>query len=97
MSRRPELLERDSLRVLDRGFSLPAVPAAVRAQRRIAYGRNYMVLAGTYFHAGRYRDFMRCLVRAIPLDPRQMGYLASFAGRVMRRRLQGTRPLGQWR
>jgi glycosyltransferase involved in cell wall biosynthesis len=96
MSRRPDLLERDSLRVLEKGFGLPTVPAAVRTRRRAAYGRNYMVLAGTYFHARRYRDFIRCLVRALPLDPWQMGYLARFPGRVMRRRRQGTRPLGQW-
>jgi glycosyltransferase involved in cell wall biosynthesis len=97
MSRRPKLLERDSLRVLEKGFSLPAVPAAVLAQRRAAFGRNYMVLAGTYFHARRYLDCIRCLVRGVPLDPRQMGYLASFPGRLLRRRLDGTRPLGQWR
>jgi len=40
--------------------------------------RNYMVLAGTYFQAGRYRDFARCAARSISLDPRRAGYLAGF-------------------
>jgi hypothetical protein len=97
MSRYPELLERDSLRVLEKGFSLPGVPAAVRAQRRAAFGRNYMVLAGTYFYARHYRDFVRCLLRARPLDPWQVRYLAGFPSRSIRRRLEGTRPVGQWR
>jgi hypothetical protein len=55
------------------------------------------VLAGTYFHAGRYRDFLRCVLRAIPLDPWQVRYLVSFPARVKRRRLEGVRPVGQWR
>lgn len=97
MSRRPDLLERDSVRVLEKGFSLPAVPAAVLAQRRTALGRNYMVLAGTYFHAGRYRDFLRCVLRTLALDPWQLRYVASFPGRLMQRRFEGTRPVGQWR
>jgi glycosyltransferase involved in cell wall biosynthesis len=97
MSRRPELLERDSLRVLEKGFSLPGVPAAVRERRREAFGRNYMVLAGTYFHARRYRDFLRCVFRALPMDPWQLTYLASFPGRLIRRGLTRTRPVGQWR
>jgi hypothetical protein len=97
MSRRPDLLERDSLHVLDKGFRLPSVPAALRAQRRAAFGRNYMVLAGTYFHASRYRDSLRCVLRALALEPGQLRYLASFPSRSMRRRVAGTRPVGQWR
>jgi glycosyltransferase involved in cell wall biosynthesis len=97
MSRRPELLERDTLHVLEKGFKLPAVPAALRAQRRAAFGRNYMVLAGTYFHARRYGDFLRCVVRALSLEPGQLRHLASFPGRSIRRRFDGTRPVGQWR
>jgi glycosyltransferase involved in cell wall biosynthesis len=97
MSRWPNLLERDSLRVLEKGFSLAEVPAAVRARRRAAFGRNYMVLAGTYFHARRYRDFVRCLLRALPRDPWQLRYLVSVPSRFIRRRWDGTRPVGQWR
>jgi glycosyltransferase involved in cell wall biosynthesis len=97
MSRRPDLLERDSLRVLEKGFGLPAIPVGVAARRRAAFARNYMVLAGSYFHAGWYRDFVRCILRAIPLDPWQLRYVASFPRRLVRRRLEGARPVGQWR
>ena len=97
MSRDPELLERDSVRVLEKGFSLPGIPASVRARRYAALARNYMVLAGTYFHAGRYRDFLRCAMRAASLDARQLGYLAAFPGRIVRRRVRGGRSVGQWR
>src|SRR5262249_30613402 len=96
MSRRPELLERDSLRLLTKGFDLPALPSTVRARRRLAFGRNYMILAGTYFYAQRYADFIRCVLRALPLDPRQIGYLVAYPFRSVRRRYEGTRPIGQW-
>ena len=97
MSRDPELLERDSVRVLEKAFSLAGIPASVRARRSAAFARNYMVLAGTYFYAGRYRDFLRCAMRAVSLDARQLGYLTAFPGRLIRRWLQGDRPVGQWR
>ncbi len=97
MSRDPALLERDSLRVLEKAFSLPVISASLRAKRSAAFARNYMVLAGTYFHAGHYRDFVRCVIRAVSLDARQLGYLAAFPARAVRRRVHGKRPVGQWR
>lgn len=96
MSRNARLLERDSVRVLEKGFVLPGIPPSLRAMRRRAFGRNYMVLAGTYFYAGQYSDFARCAVRAVSLDPSQVGYLAAFPGRLVRRWRQGGRPAGQW-
>ena len=97
MSRDPALLERDSLRVLEKGFSLPVIAASLRVKRSAAFARNYMVLAGTYFYAGYYRDFVRCAMRAVSLDARQLGYLATFPARAIRRRMHGERPVGQWR
>lgn len=97
MSRDPALLERDSLRVLEKAFSLPVIAASLRAKRSAAFARNYMVLAGTYFYAGRYWDFARCAVQAVSLDARQLGYLAAFPARAVRRRVHGERPAGQWR
>lgn len=89
MSRNAPLLEFDSLRVLDKGFALPDLPEAVRSRRKQAYARNYMVLAGTYFHARLRRDFARCALRAIGLDFRQTAYLLGFPWRMaMRRRLR---------
>jgi glycosyltransferase involved in cell wall biosynthesis len=97
MSADPALLERDSTRVLEKAFGLPSVPQQVRAVRRTAFGRNYMVLAGTYFHAHRYPDFVRCAVHAVLLDAGQLGYLTAFPRRLVARWLNGGRPAGQWR
>lgn len=85
MSRNAPLLEKDSLRVLEKGFVMAEVPERVREQRRVAFGRNYMVLAGTYFHAGHYRDFLRCAYLAVAMDSGQLKYLLSFPFRVAAR------------
>jgi glycosyltransferase involved in cell wall biosynthesis len=92
MSNDPHLLEDDSIRVLEKGFAMPDLPEAVAAQRRKGLARNYMVLAGTYFQAGRYRDFARCAARSLSMDPRRAGYLAGFPVRVARRRLKHAEP-----
>jgi glycosyltransferase involved in cell wall biosynthesis len=97
MSADPALLERDSTRVLEKAFELPSVPHQVRAARRSAFARNYMVVAGTYLYARRYPDFVRCAVRAVSLDAGQLGYLTAFPGRLAARWLNGGRPAGQWR
>ena len=89
MSRDPELLERDSLRVLEKGFAMPETDPALAAKRRQGMARNYMVLAGTYFQAHRYGDFARCAARSVSLDPRRIGYLAGFPLRAARRRSRG--------
>ncbi|MCS6806057.1 MAG: glycosyltransferase [Blastocatellia bacterium] len=86
MSRDAALLERDSLRVLQKGFAMAALPESLRMQRRAAFARNYMVLAGTYFHARRYGDFLRCAARAVALDVKQASYLAAFPLRWLSRR-----------
>lgn len=85
MSRNAPLLERDSIRVLEKGFAMSALADRVRARRRPAFARNYMVLAGTYFHARRYGDFLRCAARAITKDFRQAGYLMTFPARLASR------------
>ncbi len=97
MSRAPKLLERDSVRVLEKAFDLPSLPPSVRVARRAAFARNYMVLAGTYFYARRYPDVLRCVIQALSLDPRQLGYLTAFPGRLLRRCLKGGCAVGQWR
>ena len=85
MSRNAALLESDSLRVLEKGFALPGLSDTLRARRRAAFARNYMVLAGTYFHARRYKDFARCAMLAIAMDVRQTGYLMGFPLRALSR------------
>jgi glycosyltransferase involved in cell wall biosynthesis len=91
MSGDPRLLEDDSVRVLDKGFGMAEVDPGLAAQRRRAEARNDMVLAGTYFQAGRYRDFARCAARSVSRDPRRATYLAGFPVRAARRGLKRTR------
>jgi glycosyltransferase involved in cell wall biosynthesis len=85
MSRNAGLLERDSVRVLEKGFAMPELTERLRAGRRAAFARNYMVLAGTYFQAKLYRDFARCTARAISMDFRQAAYLMGFPLRIASR------------
>jgi glycosyltransferase involved in cell wall biosynthesis len=86
MSRNAPLLEHDSLRVLEKGFANPALPPTLVKRRRRALGRNYTVLAGTYFHAKQYRDCLRCAAFALALDCRQALYLVAFPLRTAKRK-----------
>ena len=85
MSRNAPLLERDSIAVLEKGFSVADLPQGIRQRRRAAFARNYTVLAGTYFHAGMVMDSLRCAARAVSLDARQAGYLLAFPFRIASR------------
>jgi len=91
MSRDPSLLERDSVRVLGKGFSMAQLPTDLRAKRRRALARNDVVLAGCYWHARRYREVARCLKRAALLDLRECRHAAAFPLRVAGRRLSHRR------
>ena len=92
MSRNAALLESDSLRVLEKGFALPGLSNSIRERRRAAFARNYMVLAGTYFHARRYRDFARCATLAVTMDFRQVSYLIGFPIRALTRKTLNAEP-----
>ena len=93
MSRNARLLEEDSVRVLQKTFALPSLPDGLRRRKREAYGRAYRVVAGTYFHAGRYRDGVRCLAYALAHDCSQAGYAMKFPARWLGR--QRARRLGE--
>jgi glycosyltransferase involved in cell wall biosynthesis len=82
MSRDVALLDRESVRTLEKAFAMPGLPEALRARRRSALGRNQMVLAGSYFRAGRYRELLRCAARAVSLAPGQALRLLAFPLRV---------------
>jgi glycosyltransferase involved in cell wall biosynthesis len=85
MSKNAALLESDSLLVLKKGFEMTGLEQSLRARRRQAFARNYMVVAGTYFHARRYRDFLRCAARSLAMDMRQGAYLMAFPLRLASR------------
>jgi len=82
MSGNAALLEHDSVRVLEKGFAIPNLPESIRKRRRAAFARNYMVLAGAYFHARRYREFSRCAARAVVMDFRQINRLMTYPARL---------------
>jgi len=73
--------ERDVFRVLDKAFGSHTLPPVLGSRRKEAYGRMYTVLAGSYLHAFRFREFLRCAVRAIALDSRQAAYFLAFPKR----------------
>jgi glycosyltransferase involved in cell wall biosynthesis len=95
MSRDALLYERDSMYLLDKAFRSPSLPDAIRRKRRQAYGRIFMVLAGSYWKGGSTPDFIRCAARAVALDPRQALRLLGFPARFTSRaydRLRSGRP-----
>jgi glycosyltransferase involved in cell wall biosynthesis len=85
MSRNTPLLERDSNRVLEKAFADPGTPEHLRARAGRAWARNWMKLAGCYFHASLYRDFARCATRALKMDPAQSTRLIGYPFRRLSR------------
>jgi hypothetical protein len=94
MSRKVSLLEHDSLQLLKKGFAMPSLPDYLRARRRKALARNYMVLAGSYFGVGQYPSFVRCAAQAITMDLHQLGYILTYPARIAARR-QSRHGVGQ--
>jgi glycosyltransferase involved in cell wall biosynthesis len=86
MSGNVALLERDSLRVLEKGFAMPGLSGSLRAKRLAALAHNDMVLAGSYFQTGCYRGFLRCATRSVAGDFRQAGHLIGFPFRQLQPR-----------
>jgi glycosyltransferase involved in cell wall biosynthesis len=71
MSSDPALLEKDTFALLDKFFATEA-STPYRPFRRRAYAAQWMVCAGTYLHAGRLRDALRCVRRGLFTDPRSL-------------------------
>ena len=69
MSANPGRLERDTFILLDKFFARPDA-ASYRPLERRVYARQWMVCSGTYLHAGRVRDSLRCLAAGLRADPR---------------------------
>jgi hypothetical protein len=90
LSRRIEPLEKDSLRVLEKAFADPSTPEGLQRRADQAWGRTWMMLAGCYYHVRRFRDFLRCTVKALSWDPAQAARLVLYPWR----RLRGT---SDWR
>ena len=62
------LLERDTFGVLDKFFA-GDVPARYARLKRRAYSNHWMILSGSYLHAGQHRAAVRCVVNGLRADP----------------------------
>jgi hypothetical protein len=91
MSRMVSVLETESVRLLSAAFARPDLPPQVRSGRARAFGRNYGVLAGSYFRAGQYGAALRCGSASLRLDWRQGRRLLGLPGRALRRAIRGGR------
>jgi glycosyltransferase involved in cell wall biosynthesis len=87
MSSDPSLLERDTFAMLDKFYGEPASAPYARVRKRV-YANQWMVCGGTYLHARRLRDSLRCVVAGVRGDPRTLRRVASLPIRWGRRALR---------
>lgn len=69
-------MEREMLYGFEKAFCESS--ADVQSIRRRAYGNLHKALAGSYFHAGEYGDFLRHSFKSLFLNPSNIGYFAAF-------------------
>ena len=86
MSSDPDLLERDTFAMLDKFYDEPASARYARLRKHV-YANQWMVCAGTYLHARRLRDSLRCVGSGLRRDPRTVGRLVSLPLRRAQRAL----------
>jgi glycosyltransferase involved in cell wall biosynthesis len=79
------------LRVLDKLFADPELPSAVRARRRAAYARFYLMLCGGSIRVKSPRSAAYWGTKALRADPRVAAYMAAFPVRRLGRRRGGDR------
>ena len=94
MSGDPKVLEHDTFALLDK-FYANAASAPYASMRDRVYAGQWMVCAGSYLHARRFRDSLRCVGAGLRSDPRTVSRLVTFPIRWAdraRRRLQGRPP-----
>ena len=84
MSHNAPLYESDTLLALTKAFDNPALPPQLKARRKEALGRQWMVIAGCYFEQRQYGNFLRCAWQSLKQNPARICYLLAF-------------PLRRWR
>ena len=77
---------RASLRIMNKLFAAPS-PDIAPLKRR-AYGNLHSVLAGSFFGAGEWLDFLRHAAWSVALTPENLPQFAGFPIRWMRRRFR---------
>jgi|CXWL01.1.fsa_nt_gi glycosyltransferase involved in cell wall biosynthesis len=81
LSRQVPTLEKDSIKTLSKAFADAETPAELRKRAPAAMARNWMVLAGAYFQAGDWRQFVRCAGAAVAMNPAVATHILMFPWR----------------
>lgn len=87
MSRNIPLLEGDTLRTLGKFFRDPRHNEHYGALRRQVYSNHFMILSGSYLHAGALSSSLRCLGHAVTLHPQNAGRALGAPLRFVRRQV----------
>ena len=89
MHRNVDVFAHDMLHGFKQMFSDPAA-ASVWPLRRRAYSTLYLMLSGSYLHAGRWQSAIEYAARSVWMWPPSAGYLAATPWRQLYRRLFGS-------
>jgi len=89
MHRNVDLFKCDMLRAFTRMFADPDA-AEIHPLRRQCYGHLYLVLSGSYFHAGQWGKSLAYALRSLLIWPPSLLYLLTFPIRRLRH-LEATR------
>jgi glycosyltransferase involved in cell wall biosynthesis len=84
MHRNVALFEHDMLAAFAMMFADPAA-AEVHPLRKRAYSKLYMMLSGSYLHAGGWTKSVKYIARSVATWPPNVRYLAEFPLRIVRR------------
>ena len=88
MHRNVDAFAHDVLHGFESMFADPAA-AEVHHLKRRAYGAVYLMLSGSYLHAGRWRECLRYGARAVVSWPLTAAYVFALPARRMQRRVFG--------
>jgi glycosyltransferase involved in cell wall biosynthesis len=89
MSSDISLLERDTFAVLDAFYASPIAEPYLRV-RKLAYSNHWMILSGSYLHAGQVPGAIRCLVNGVRLRPANLKRALALPMRALRRLRSGS-------
>lgn len=81
-----ERMERAMSIAFEKAFDDPA--SEVQNLRREAYGNLYLVLAGSYYHAGRVKQSITCMLKGIAKNPRTAAELFGFSLRTAKKAVE---------
>lgn len=79
-------MERALLLAYEKVFSNATAPEVLEL-KNFCYGKIHSILAGSYFHAGQYSDFLRHTIKSLRHSPANISRLANFPARLLRRRI----------